>query len=100
MFYTDITKAIKAVGVTDKTKNELIKCLIELNMFGVLKSNRNFGPNSLEIWDWSASDYFEINLDFDPAKKVPCFKTVNLTAALPDYIKKAFQAKLSTIDEE
>lgn len=28
MFYTDITKAIKAVGVTDRTKNELIKCLV------------------------------------------------------------------------
>lgn len=68
-------------------------------MFGILKSNRNFGPGNVDIDNWSASDYFEVNLSFKPLKKLQVYKTATLIG-IPEHLKKAFGSKLSVLDSE
>jgi hypothetical protein len=81
---------------------ELIKSLLELTLFGILKCNRSFTQTAgADIENWSASDYFEINLAFTPpgAKKPVAYRTMNLTA-IPEYLRKAFNEKLQALDSE
>lgn len=50
MFFTDITKEIRPIGLTSpKSLLELIKSLIELTLFGLLKCNKAFNQPGADI---------------------------------------------------
>lgn len=63
MFYNEITNKIRAIG-SEKTKNEFIRCLVELKFFGILNTNKDLGPQASDLWTWSPGDYIEINTNF------------------------------------
>lgn len=100
MYYSKILEKIKPSGkMIDKAYVDIQRYLIELTLFGLLKSNKGFGPKDPDLTTIDGSDYFETNLDFVPQKKAQRYKS-NMIALVPEHIKKAFAAKAKSLDEE
>jgi len=103
MFFPDIKKAIKPFGSSEvRAMLELVKYLLELCCFGLLKCSKPLTDALCDPDNYGASDYFEINMNFKPEKPLPIYKTINIVLSIKEDLKKKINEKVgsASMDEK
>lgn len=101
MFFPDIKKVIKPFGSSEvRAMIELVKYLLELTCFGIINCNKPLTSDLTDPEKYAASDYFEINMNFKPAKPLAIYRTINIILSLREDLKKSINDKVAAASND
>ena len=98
MYYNELLDQLAPGGrQVERAYVELQRYLVELCVFGLLKTNKSMGKEDVKtLAKMEGSDWFEVNNNFVPQKKAPMYKTPMLQM-VPPHIREALQTSQTSI---